>query len=454
MNNLLPKIAKHSTNTLRLGPIIVALLLLSGCNGPSLPTDLPLPAWFPFQGEMQGELQGETSDGIASTAPPPAVSPATEPRLTLLSWPVSAPEEAFLRTHLETFSALHPGSPVELEISADYDRRLLEPAADEPRVDLFLASGFALPTLIAGNLLAPVPEPYIPTAEIVPTLRPGFAVGERWFCLPRDAHTLALAYNPALFDRAETPYPNNNWHWNDLALAAEAVNDEDFFLYALTLNPDLSRIAPFILQAGGDWVDAATGLPTFDTAAVQAGMSYYIDLFASGNAVYDTTLDSTWPGEAFGRGSAGMTIEGSWLLPYLAQEFPRFEFGTTELPAGPGGRATLAFTTCLGVNPNSPERTRAYELAAYLTRPDVAADWRAFGGGMPITPDELEGWQAADPLRVPFVAGLAYARVWQFPLNRQDLPETATPIIRSVIEGQQSVEVLAQRLQAAAEGSN
>jgi multiple sugar transport system substrate-binding protein len=422
------------------GLLIPILLILSGCTPPALPVEIAWPHWWPF----------------AEEAPPPTApqTPAQAAPLTFVTWTVSRAEEEFLRTQLEEFAVQNPGPPLALEITGDYDRRIQEPTADEQAPDLFLVTGFALPTLIAANLLAPVPDQYDQTQEIVPALRSGFASGAATFCLPREAHTLALAYNPALFDRAETPHPTAAWTWGDLAAAAEAVNDQDFFLFAFTLNPDLSRIAPFMLQAGGDWVQPATGVPTFDAPQSQTGMAFFIDLFRAGHAVYDTTLDGIWPGEAFGRGSAGMAIEGSWLLPFLAQDFPRFEYGVTELPAGPAGRATLAFTTCLGVNPNSPHRERAYALAAHLTRADVASAWREYTGGMPLRPDELHAWQAVDPRRQPFVAGLAYARVWQFPLSWQHIPESATPLIRSVIAGEHTVETLAQRLQAAAQGEN
>lgn len=418
--------------------LVIAAFLLSGCNDLGEWTNIPRPTWWPF---------GQPVESTAGPATPAA------PPLTLLTWSISADEAAFLQSRIDEFAALHPGPPIRLEISTDYQQRLIDPDPFDPRADVFLVTGFNLPRLIAANLLGPLPGELNQLDAVAPTLRSGFGVGSAAFCIPRDVHTLALAYNPALFDRVNLPYPHSGWDWNDLALAAEAVTDQDFFLFAMTINPDLSRIAPFMLQAGGEWIDPATGQPVLDSEPVRAGMQFFVELFQSGNAVYDTTLDSIWPGEAFGRGSAGMTIEGSWLLPFLAAQFPRFPYETAELPAGPQGRATVAFTTCIGVNPNSSQRARTNALAAYLARPDVAAEWREFHGGMPVFAEELASWQAVDPRRTPFAAGVAYARVWQFPLNQDHLPEMATPIIRAVIAGDQTVENLAQRLQSAAQNT-
>ncbi|MEX1019228.1 MAG: extracellular solute-binding protein [Litorilinea sp.] len=425
-------------------------LLVSGCQAPGPVRDIDWPAWWPFH--TPETAPNQTAAPTNGMAAPDAARPDERP-LLFVSWPVSPQEVEFLTTQLADFAQSQPGAPIEFVMAADYDRRVQTPAADtipaELPADLYLVTGFALPTLIASNLLGPVPAQYDRLDTVAPRLAPGFGVGTRAFCLPRDVHTLALAYNPELFDRVQAPYPTADWGWEEFAAAAAAITDQDFFIFALTLNPDLSRIAPFLLQAGGGWVDPATGRANFDAPATRAGLDFFIEQFREGYAVYDTTLDSIWPGEGFGRGSAGMTIEGSWLVPFLAQEFPRFVYATAELPRGPVQRATLAFTTCLGVNPNSPHRERALELAAHLTRPDIAADWRAHHGGMPVVPDEIAAWQSVDPLRAPFAAGVEYAQVWQLPLGWESIPDEITPSIRSAIADDITVETLAERLQTA-----
>lgn len=432
--------------------VIALSLVLAACNPAELAPDVAWPAWLPFTPQQD---PGDDTTLSALTPPPDPNAPhAGDATLLFLTWPLPQTETEFLQAQIASFVREFPGAPIDLVQAADYERRLLAPTINEQGVerpaDIFLATGFALPSLIAANLLAPLPTEYDRLDQVAPALAPGFGVGRRAFCAPRDAHTLAVAYNPALFDRGEIPYPDPAWDWEDFAAAAEAVTDQDFFIFGLTLNADFTRMAPFMLQAGGDWIDPATGLPMLDAATSQRGMEFYIARFADGHAVYDTTLDGVWPGEAFGRGSAGMTIEGSWLLPFLEAEFPRLEYDTVAMPQGPAGAATLAFTTCLGVSPNSPARERALNFAAYLTRPDVAQAWRAHHGGMPVTPAEIAAWQTVDPRRAAFAEGVQHARVWQLPLGWETLPNTYTSLIRGAINDEISVEELAGRMQRAA----
>jgi multiple sugar transport system substrate-binding protein len=44
------------------------------------------------------------------------------------------------------------------------------------------------------------------------------------------------------------------------------------------------------------------------------------------------------------KGYADIVFEGNWVFPFLESNAPDLNFGIAEMPAGPGGKATLAFT--------------------------------------------------------------------------------------------------------------
>ncbi len=50
-----------------------------------------------------------------------------------------------------------------------------------------------------------------------------------------------------------------------------------------------------------------------------------------------------------------MVIEGNWLVGAMANDFPDVNWAVAELPEGPAGRATYAFTVCYGVATESRE---------------------------------------------------------------------------------------------------
>jgi multiple sugar transport system substrate-binding protein len=126
-------------------------------------------------------------------------------------------------------------------------------------------------------------------------------------------------------------------------------------------------------------------------------------------------LDSTWNGEAFGRGRAAMTLEGNWLVGYLATQFPDVRYGIVELPSGSAGRATTAYITCWVVNAHSANPEAALDLAAFLTSPAQAAAWANASGNLPPTLEQATAWVATHPSYAPFVSSLTYAVPWTGP---------------------------------------
>jgi multiple sugar transport system substrate-binding protein len=140
-------------------------------------------------------------------------------------------------------------------------------------------------------------------------------------------------------------------------------------------------------------------------------MAFYNDEVAT----IPARLDSTWNGEAFGKGHAAMTIEGNWLVGYLANQFPSLTYATAELPTGPTGRGTTAFISCWVVNAKSQNRAAALELAAFLTSPEQITAWADVSGNLPPTLDRAAAWVANHPKYATFGTAMAYAAPWTGP---------------------------------------
>ena len=66
-----------------------------------------------------------------------------------------------------------------------------------------------------------------------------------------------------------------------------------------------------------------------------------------------------------------MTIEGNWIVPALRNDFPDTNWDIVELPEGPAGKSTLAFTVCYGVPADAANSDVSWDLVNYLVSADV-----------------------------------------------------------------------------------
>jgi multiple sugar transport system substrate-binding protein len=155
-----------------------------------------------------------------------------------------------------------------------------------------------------------------------------------------------------------------------------------------------------------------------------AALEYFMDLYNDEVAAVPARLDSTWNGEAFGRGRAAMTIEANWLVGYLASHFPSLNYGIIELPSGPAGRGTTAFVSCWVVNANGDHQTGALELAAFLTTPAQVVARAEASGNLPPTIEQAAAWATTRPEYQPFAAALPYATPWIGPAGFVGRAET------------------------------
>ncbi|RME50213.1 MAG: extracellular solute-binding protein, partial [Caldilineae bacterium] len=196
--------------------------------------------------------------------------------------------------------------------------------------------------------------------------------------------------------------------------AAEALTDLNTGSFGFIEAPDLSRWLPFLYQAGGQIIDEQ-GRVVLDGPPARAALDFYVQVYRDNFAGHPGESNSTWAGEVLGKGEGGMAVEGNWVAPYFAAEFPDFRYGVAPLPAGPAGRGTVAFTSCFGVAARSQNPDAAFALVAHLASPEAQARWPEDGSAMPPQPGLMDSWKEAFPHLAAFADAVDEARVWQFP---------------------------------------
>lgn len=212
-------------------------------------------------------------------------------------------------------------------------------------------------------------------------LQPFYGPDGKLYGLPKDWSILFLAYNKGCLASAGLAAPPADWQ--TLIQSLEAITDAsgkpalvDHYHWRTFIAIALAYGAPYPDFTTPDNVRA-----WFNNDNVKRALKDYMDLYLNGYVkrldtgktpyvVLPRDVDSGWGGEAFGKQAACLTLEGSWMIPFIRDQFPNFKYGEqwdiAPLPSGAGGRYTLAFTVILGINSKSKHPEEAYRFASYV----------------------------------------------------------------------------------------
>lgn len=437
---------RHRCSTITL---LLAVALLAGCAGLKLPEarlpevtlpdvslpnvdlpdvelpDLRLPSWLPGAGRARD--------------PSPTA-------LTVAAWPLPPEEQAHIEAQTAAFSAANAGVTATLTLLDDYARTLPAALAGDAPPDVLLLDMATLPALAAAGLLAPAPEALVADSDFHPLLTAAASPFGSLVCAPRDVQTLALLYNIQLFNEDGVALPTAQWTWAELRSAVQTISAGPtihFTPYGMAMPPDAVRFVPFLLQAGGGWPPAGSGPAPGPTAEA---LRFFAELYTSGDVAAPELWSSPWAGEVFGNGRAGMVVEGGWAIPYLAAEHPTRAYGVAPLPAGPGGRGTLAFGTCYGVAARSSQPEAAWALVRALTGFEAMQAALESSAAIPARQSLAGLWAQRHPGQIAFLDSLDFATLWQLPAGEEDRIGILNAHLAALLAGDETSEEAAAAL--------
>jgi multiple sugar transport system substrate-binding protein len=305
------------------------------------------------------------------------------------------------------------GNTVEVIVASDLGQQLGQAFAGGSPPDLFYTDASRIGDFAkAGNLFAYGDQ--VKDENFLPSLVQAFTYDGKFYCAPKDYSTLALVINTDLWTKAGLTDADLPTDWAGLETVAKKLTTGK--VTGLVIGNDINRGGAFMKQAGG-WVVAEDGTKmTADDPKNLAGLAEVKKMMKEGILKFntDTSPAAGWGGEAFGKGIAAMTIEGNWIHGALTNDFPKVKAQFAELPAGPGGKGTLLFSTCWGMAAKSPNQAQAVDLVKYLTSVDQQMEFAKAFGVMPSTEDGIAKFAAAYPGDAAFAAGGDYG---QGPVN-------------------------------------
>lgn len=341
------------------------------------------------------------------------------------------------------FEAANPNIDVELLISPDYGTQIQAAFASGNYPDVFTVGQGEFPSLQQSAVLAQGGDSIEAADDIYPSLLAAFTANETAYCVPKDFSTLALFYNTDVFDAAGVEYPTSEWTWDDMTAAAAAIAENVEGVTGVSVAADRDRWLGFLFGNGASIFDEEGNVVINSPEAV-AALEFYTNFAINGTGAVPSDLESSgWNGEAFGRGLAGMTIEGNWAIGFLQSDYPELNWAVAELPLSPNGtRGTLTFTECWAVGANSANPEAAWALVNALTGVEGAATVATAGFGvMPARPSSAEAWlETRGEEYAPFVAGAEYAVAPVFPVGFSDMTTLLNENTIAVMAGNMSAQ--------------
>ena len=286
----------------------------------------------------------------------------------------------------------------------EYDTTLQSQLAAGDPPDVFYVNDNRLPDLASAGVLMPAEGRIDGEDEFYPALVEAFTFEDEWYCPAKDFSTLALQYNTTMLEEAGVEPPTN---WEELAAAAEQLTSDG--VVGLVVAPEWFRWGVFAQQAGGGITNEDDTEMTADSEPVKTGFQYLQELYDQGFAATQTDVDAGWPGEAFGQEKAAMTIEGNWIVPAMANDFPDVEYEVAELPAGPDGQGTFSFSVCYAVAQSAPNPDASWDLVNYLVSNDAMLEFTQQFPVMPSRETLRDPWLEANPELEPFLNSVEFA---------------------------------------------
>jgi multiple sugar transport system substrate-binding protein len=378
----------------------------------------------------------------AAPTPPAAAGSRAESAVTLrlMGWASSPEEDRLLNEVLAEFMTQHPSIQVKFEPVPEYATKLQTDLAAGTAADVFYVDSLLAPDLMKRQLLLEfdplIERDKIDIDDFYPPLLGAFQWQGKTYGLPKDWSSLALIWNVERAVEAGIDRPPATW--DELRSAAASLTRANQVFGAVT-PPELPRLGAFIYQAGGRLISEDQTRMALNSPEGLRALELYYGLYRDGHATTPVDTGTQWPGDTFAKGRGALVFEGNWIFPFLKKEAPDLGFGIAELPAGPKGKGTFAFTVSYSVNARTQHREAAWTLVQYLTGPDGMRKWTSLGLAMPARKSLETEWGTRFKEREPFLRSAGYAHPWQLGPGGQEINDkVATPALQSVFAGTMS----------------
>jgi len=300
------------------------------------------------------------------------------------------------------------GNTVELIPAEDINLQLGQALAGGDPPDVFYVNADKFQEYASGGSLAAVGDQLTDPDDFYPALTSVFTYEDELYCAPKDFSTLGLIINTDMWEEAGLTDEDIPTTWEELADVAATLTTDDHVGLASGATRD--RVGALFVSGGGYFVSEDQSEVTADTPENLATLEYIQGMLDAGSYNFTENMDMGWGGEAFGRGVTAMTIEGNWIRGAMTNDFPDINYTVAELPEGPGGKGSMAFTQCWGVAAASEHQEVGVDFVNFMTAVEQQVSLANAFGVMPSRASAANAFLADNPDFAPFLAAAEYAR--------------------------------------------
>ena len=415
-----------------LAMLLIASLILTACGGAAEETEAPV-----------------VDPGVDL---PPGVIAVEEGATIVFSGWGDETEQQIYHDSIARFNEVYPDVTVDYQpIPADFQTKLKASMAGGTAADVFYVDDQLMTAFGPTGQLLPL-DSYMAMSgtgrgDFIPALLSIFTLEGKTYALPKDWGTLGLVYLPAAFEAAGIDEPTEDWAWDDLKAAAEAISANTDY-GGFCQNADWARFAPWAFGNGGAYASADFTTAMVDSAEVKEAAAYILEMHDDGSLVTASDVGAGWCGEAIGKELVGMTYEGGWMVNFMRQNYTDVDWTAVPLPTGPEGKADVIFTNGIGVNASTKYPKASAAFAVFVTSRLNQAEIVATGFAYSTHPDQID--LVIDPNDAAIAIGGTFdlTRVAYWGPNTGKVNDAVSQALERIYLGDQTVDEAFAQAQA------
>jgi multiple sugar transport system substrate-binding protein len=184
--------------------------------------------------------------------------------------------------------------------------------------------------------------------------------------LPVDISIPLVLYQKAMFDRADLPYPTENWTWDDMVELGKRLtirNEEGIASqFGFGIGVDVEWYEPFVFRNGGTYLatDGSTARGYVDSSETVEAYRKIIEAYRTAGIIRK-------PGEPSNAGELhrgfAMVVGYTWFAAGLIRHQLDDRFGVVGLPNMPGGQQrNMIYMGAAGITTKSKHPRLAWEF--------------------------------------------------------------------------------------------
>ncbi|MEX2536100.1 MAG: ABC transporter substrate-binding protein [Trueperaceae bacterium] len=346
---------------------------------------------------------------------------------------------------IDRYEEENPGVTIEAVFvpGSELVTRLQTAIAGRQTPSMAISDLVAMPLLNSSGMLVPLDD-FLAGSEVdlddyyEGPLVYGLHEGAR-YSLPISASNLGLFWNKELFEEAgldpETPPAT----WEELREFAAVINERTgkvgFELFTDGGEGTSWQWQVYLWGAGGDVLSEDLSEPAFNSDAGVRALQFWVDLVEEGGSAIA-------PWGLFGRGEAGMVMDGSWMTQFFPMQVD-FELGSAAFPHPEEGQpaTNMGGEQIFIFQGDEDTEAAAWKFIEWFSGTDVQVEWNRGTGFMPIRRSVGEdsaylAWvRNARPLLLPFVDSMQHARPRPPVENYPQISDTLANHILEAVHG-------------------